>query len=341
MDPSVSSTLEKRLIYLRGVAAGIQQGASPNVSRFKYQIDYEIAMLEKQMQQAQQVQVQLQQQVPVLTPTPPTQSSLKSMDDSLLLAKRVVSKPPYPTLNLGNQIKINEPVETQTHTQTQTHKEIESNLPTDRDYQHLEEIARKITYLKEMLLQNNNMMKTMGRARTYQTNLKMQSLSKKSAELMSNIHNTQIIYEMMKQKIQQSQEAVLKAAAEVRRQQDVAKPPKSILKKNIQIKYEKEMTESHPTQRRIKINTEKNTVAEIPSSSYGTSSMMDPPVRANPEFSNISIPSSATRRLVRREPEPVERVNPVPASLANDKETDKEMLEEFQNTIGSLQRLLL
>lgn len=329
MDPSVSSTLEKRLIYLRGVAAGIQQGASPNVSRFKYQIDYEIAMLEKQMQQAQQVQ--LQQQAPVLTPTPPTQSSLKSM----------VSKPPYPTLNLGNQIKVDQPVETQTH--TQTHKEIESNLPTDRDYQQLEEIARKITYLKEMLLQNNNMMKTMGRARTYQTNLKMQSLSKKSAELMSNIHNTQIIYEMMKQKIQQSQEAVLKAAAEARRQQDMAKPPKSILKKNIQIKYEKEMTESHPTQRRIQINTEKNTVAEIPSSSssYGTSSMMAPPVRANPEFSNISIPSPATRRLVRREPEPVERVNPVPASLANDKETDKEMLEEFQNTIGSLQRLLL
>jgi hypothetical protein len=321
MDPSVSSALEKRLIYLRGVAAGIQQGANPNVSRFKYQIDYEIAMLEKQMQQVQQVQ-----QAPVLAPTPSTQPSPKSM----------VSKSPYPTLNIGNRASnatmIQEPVENSLPSAplapVQSHQ---PQLPTDRDYQQLEEIARKITYLKEMLLQNNNLMKTMGKARTYQSNIKLQGISKKNAELMSSIHNTQIIYEMMKHKIQQSQEAVLKAAADARRQQDGAKPPKSILKKNIQIRYEKETTENHPTQRRIQINTERNTVAEIPSStSYGQSAPASP----------ISAPSPL-RRLVRREPEPVERVNAVPASLVNDKETDKEMLEEFQNTIGSLQRLLL
>ena len=181
----------------------------------------------------------------------------------------------------------------------------------------------------------------MSKNRTYQANVKLQGISKKSAELMSNIHNTQIVYEMMKQKIQHSQEAVLKAAAAAKRQQDVAKPPKSILKKNIQIKYEKETDENHPTQRRIQINTERNTVSEIPSNpSYGSLQSRASPIRTTPTMILTDTPTP-TRRLVRREQEPVERVNTVPASLANDKESDKEMLEEFQNTIGSLQRLLL
>ena len=329
MDSSALSPFEKRLIYLRGVAAGIQQGSNPNVSRFKYQIDYEIAMLEKQ------IQIQIQTQSPILAPTPSTQVSTRSM---------VTGKPPYPTLNLGNRANNATMIQEPVHESLQT-AQLESQLPTDRDYYQLEEIARKITHLKEMLLQNNNLMRTMGKTRTYQANIKLQGISKKSAELMSSIHNTQIIYEMMKQKIQHSQEAVLRAAADARRNQEPSKPPKSILKKNIQIKYEKDMDESHPTQRRIQINTERNTVTEIPSnsseSSYGRNGYLEPPRHSNPAFSNISIPSSSTRRLVRREQAPVEKVNEVPATLANDKETDKEMLEEFQNTIGSLQRLLL
>ncbi len=188
-------------------------------------------------------------------------------------------------------------------------------------------------------------------------NVRLQGMSKKSAELMSSIHNTQIIYDMIKHKIQQTQEQTLKAAVQARKEEP---KPKSILKKNIQIKYEKETDANHPTQRRIQINTDRNTVAEIPSqssikSSYGV----------NPPSSPIQA-DTPLRRLVRRDPgaSPSERANATvssssssfvqkilekedrernhaSSSSSSDSATDKQMLEEFQNTIGSLQRLLL
>lgn len=59
--------LEKRIIYLKGVQSGITQGANPNVSKYKMQLDYEIQQLEKQFHQTQsqskplpQSQIQIQ-----------------------------------------------------------------------------------------------------------------------------------------------------------------------------------------------------------------------------------------------------------------------------------------
>ncbi len=59
--------LEKRIIYLKGVQSGITQGANPNVSKYKMQLDYEVQQLEKQFHQTQsqskplpQSQIQIQ-----------------------------------------------------------------------------------------------------------------------------------------------------------------------------------------------------------------------------------------------------------------------------------------
>ncbi len=185
-------------------------------------------------------------------------------------------------------------------------------------------------------------------------NVRLQGMSKKSAELMSSIHNTQIIYDMIKHKIQQTQEQTLKAAVQARKEEP---KPKSILKKNIQIKYEKETDANHPTQRRIQINTDRNTVAEIPSqssikSSYGVNPPSSPIqadtplrrlVRRDPgtSSSNAALSSSSSSFVQKiLEKEDRER-NHASSSSSSDSATDKQMLEEFQNTIGSLQRLLL
>jgi hypothetical protein len=46
-------SLEKKIIYLKGIQNGIVQGSNPNVSKYKLQIDYEVNILEKQFQQLQ------------------------------------------------------------------------------------------------------------------------------------------------------------------------------------------------------------------------------------------------------------------------------------------------
>ncbi len=186
-------SLEKRIIYLKGISDGIIQGTNPNSSKYKLQVDKEIYLLQEQFNALQKKNIQN-----------------KPLQNTDFLKKSTSS------------IELN---------QNEEEKEEKEIIPyyvvTEEDYKQYQDISKKINSLKEMIFKNNNNIQLLNRNKTYQNSVKVQSILKQNVSIQYQIQQYQISYDLLNLKINDNQK--YKNAFTPKKSID-KEPPKSILK---------------------------------------------------------------------------------------------------------------
>ena len=286
-------SLEKRIIYLKGIQAGIIQGTNPNVTKYKLQIDYELNSLEKEFQKIQQKIV--------------------------VENKNNVNIPKYNTI-----FQKKEEIEKNGVQDIKEEKEEkEENIKEEKDINDINllkikfmEISKNIHLLKDKIFQNNNFIKMLNRNKTYQNSLKIQNILKENNYIQIQIQQKQQIYDLLNLKINNPllYEKLYKKENVERVQEDIK--PKSILKN-------KSLSEN-PIKKHIQINTEKNEIKEIPS---------------NVPKKNMILQKKVTNHIENKKDELKKMEFKKPEIKIE--ESDEDLMKEFQNTIGSLQKLLI
>lgn len=281
--------LEKRIIYLKGIQAGIIQGSNPNVTKYKLQIDYEITSLEKEFQKLQQ-------------------KIIMQNKNNVTTGNRESSISKYNTIFQ----KKEEAVEIEENNKEE--EIVENN--EEEDMKHISkmkfmEVSKSINMLKDKIFQNNNFIKILNRNKTYQNSLKIQNILKENNYIQIQIQQKQQIYDLLNLKINNNSlyQKLYKKENVERVQEDIK--PKSILKN-------KSLTE-YPIKKHIQINMDKNEIKEIPSNM--------------PKKNMI---------LQKKVPNPIEnKKEEFKKPEIKIEESDEDLMKEFQNTIGSLQKLLI
>ena len=280
-------SLEKRIIYLKGIQAGIIQGTNPNVTKYKLHIDYELNSLEKEFQKIQQKIV--------------------------VENKNNVNIPKYNTI-----FQKKEEIE---ENGVQDIKE--ENIKEEKDINDINllkmkfmEISKTIHLLKDKIFQNNNFIKMLNRNKTYQNSLKIQNILKENNYIQIQIQQKQQIYDLLNLKINNPllYEKLYKKENVEHVQEDIK--PKSILKN-------KSLSEN-PIKKHIQINTEKNEIKEIPS---------------NVPKKNMILQKKVTNHIENKKDE-LKKIEFKKPEIKIE-ESDEDLMKEFQNTIGSLQKLLI
>ncbi len=211
-------SLEKRIIYLKGISDGIIQGTNPNSSKYKLQVDKEIYLLQEQFQALQKKNI-------------PKQIQIQPLEQ-----KHV------------EEIKIN--IES-----NESNEVIPYYVVTQNDYIQFQEITKKINSLKEMIFKNNNQIQLLNRNKTYQNSLKVQSILKQNVSIQHQIQQYQVSYDLLNLKINDNERYKNVFAPKKKIEKEV---PKSILKsssekeglqfkKHIQINTEKNEVNYIPT----------------------------------------------------------------------------------------------
>ncbi len=288
-------SLEKKIIYLKGVQSGILQGTNPNVSKYKQQIDFELNLLENQF------------------------SKLNNNKQQTLKEQTLNNNKQF---NLNNkEVNLNNKEVNLNNKEVNLKEEEEKN--DENDNNKFKEISKQIIFLKEKVFQNNNIIKMLSRNKTYQNSMKIQNIIRDNNKIQFQIQQNQQIYDILKLKINNNPlyQKLFNKSNETNNiqenniiQQNIIKENniqqnkivKSILKKSNSNEYKNE------DKKHIQINVSKNSIKEIPS---------------NNETKKIVLQKKVSI--------PVKKVEEFKID-----ESDEDLMKEFQNTIGSLQKLL-
>lgn len=285
-------SLEKRIIYLKGIQAGIIQGTNPNVTKYKLQIDYELNSLEKEFQKIQQkIVVENKNKNNVNIPK----------YNTIFQKKEIVEK------NIVDDIQEEE-----------NNKEEKDINDINLLKMKFMEVSKNINLFKDKIFQNNNFIKMLNRNKTYQNSLKIQNILKENNYIQIQIQQKQQIYDLLNLKINNPSlyEKIYKKESKEDKEEI---KPKSILKN-------KSLSEN-PIKKHIQINMDKNEIKEIPSNVPKKNMILQKKVIHKENNNNQN--NSNTLAFQNKRPE------------IKIEENDEDLMKEFQNTIGSLQKLLI
>ncbi len=310
-------SLEKKLIYLKGVQAGILQGTNPNVSKYKIQIDYEVASLEKELQKLNNKQ-NLQNN---------TQNNIKINNSYKhnIISKKEIEE------NISEEHNIKE-----TNVKNEDIEEIDDMNISKMKFL---EISKNINLLKDKVFQNNNFIKLLNRNKTYQNTMKVQNILKQNNQIQLQIQQNQQIYDLLNLKINNhslyqklynsnhSNNNLNKQNIHLENNKEVIKP-KSILKS----KKDNTNHLNFDEKKHIQINIEKNEIKEIPPNENKKNIFLQKKIN-NTKQNNIqsNVQNNVQNNLVFQNKKPEIKIE----------ESDEDLMKEFQNTIGSLQKLLI
>ena len=294
-------SLEKRIIYLKGISDGIIQGTNPNSSKYKLQVDKEIYLLQEQFQALQKKNI-------------PKQIQIQPLEQKHI-----------------EEIKIN--VES-----NESNEVIPYYVVTQNDYIQFQEITKKINSLKEMIFKNNNQIQLLNRNKTYQNSLKVQNILKQNSQIQLQIQQKQQIYDLLNLKINNNslyqklyQPNHTTIIHENQNTFDKNKQPvKSILKSKKNNNLNSIFDSDIETKKHIQINIEKNEVKEIPVYENKKNIVLQKKVNVH-KNNNNSINQNNSNTLAFQNKRPEIKIE----------ESDEDLMKEFQNTIGSLQKLLI
>ncbi len=181
------------------------------------------------------------------------------------------------------------------------------------------EVSKNINLLKDKVFQNNNLIKLLNRNKTYQNSLKVQNILKQNNQYQLQIQQNQQLYDLLNLKINNNalyQKLYQKNNNHINIQINHGKQnnvPKSILKTK---------SNENIIKKQVQMNIEKNEVKEIP-------------VHENKK--NLILQKKIVQH---NKNNPI--MNPKKEEIVNKiEESDEELMKEFQNTIGSLQKLLI
>ncbi len=160
-----ATSLEKKIIYLKGVQNGILQGNQPYVSKYKMQVDFEVQQLEKLFQQLQLAW------------------DSKSPASSSTSLQKTVPIPPKQT---------NQPV--------QSNPKEESMIDINVQF---EAVSKKINALKEQLFHQNNQIKVLSRNKTYAQSMRIHQIINQNKYLYQQIQQYQALYDALQIKMHQ------------------------------------------------------------------------------------------------------------------------------------------
>ncbi len=286
-------SLEKKLIYLKGVQIGISQGTNSNVFKYKSQIDYEVSLLEKEIQKVQQKQIYKEDN--------------KEKNNVKIFIKKANEE--------------DKKIEATNEIIKEDEEEIKEDDNNDENISKMKflEVSKNINLLKDKVFQNNNFIKLLNRNKTYQNSLKVQNILKQNNQYQLQIQQNQQLYDLLNlkinnntlyQKLYQKKDYV-NIQINHGNQNNV---PKSILKTK---------SNENVIKKQVQMNIEKNEVKEIP-------------VHENKK--NLVL----QKKIVQHNKNNPIIINPKKEEIVNKiEESDEELMKEFQNTIGSLQKLLI
>ncbi len=317
-------SLEKKLIYLKGVQAGILQGTNPNVSKYKIQIDYEVASLEKEVQKLnnkQNLQNNIQNNIKI-------NNSYKHN----IISKKEIEE------NISEEHNIEE-----TNLKNEDIEEIDDMNISKMKFL---EVSKNINHLKDKVFQNNNFIKLLNRNKTYQNTMKVQNILKQNNQIQLQIQQNQQLYDVLNLKINNyslyqklyhsnlSNNNLNKQNIHLENNKEVIKP-KSILKS----KKDNSNSTSNSNhlnfdgKKHIQINIEKNEIKEIPPNENKKNIFLQKKINNNIKQNNIqsNVQSNVQNNLAFQNKKPEIKIE----------ESDEDLMKEFQNTIGSLQKLLI
>ncbi len=280
--------LEKKIIYLKGIQAGILQGTNPNVTKYKLQIDYEVASLEKEFQKIKQKTI------------------IENNN------KNNVTIPKYNTIFQKKEEVQNIKIEESKLLDNKEEENKEESNNEDILKIKFAEVSKSINMLKDKIFQNNNFIKILNRNKTYQNSLKVQNILKENNYIQFQIQQNQQIYDLLNVKI--NNPILYEKLYKKENKEDIK--PKSILKN-------KSINENS-IKKHIQINMDKNEIKEIPSIT---------PKR------NIILQKKITNTIENKKEEFKKMEFKKPEIKIE--ENDEDLMKEFQNTIGSLQKLLI
>lgn len=280
--------LEKKIIYLKGIQAGILQGTNPNVTKYKLQIDYEVASLEKEFQKIKQKTI------------------IENNN------KNNVTIPKYNTIFQKKEEVQNIKIEESKLLDNKEEEDKEESNNEDILKIKFAEVSKSINMLKDKIFQNNNFIKILNRNKTYQNSLKVQNILKENNYIQFQIQQNQQIYDLLNVKI--NNPILYEKLYKKENKEDIK--PKSILKN-------KSINENS-IKKHIQINMDKNEIKEIPSIT---------PKR------NIILQKKITNTIENKKEEFKKMEFKKPEIKIE--ENDEDLMKEFQNTIGSLQKLLI
>ncbi len=308
-------SLEKKIIYLKGIQNGIVQGTNPNVSKYKLQIDYEVNILEKQFQQLQSKTNHMIQKE-VTLPISHVSHVKEDKETTPQLKKTKI-----------HEVEVKE-------------EEVEENGPTEEDHLKFIEVSKKINMLKDSIHQNNNFIKLLGRNKTYQNSLKIQNILKQNHALHIQIQQNQFLYDLYHLKInhytlyknkfyqnqnqnQKQNDNNLKQTSNIMKSENIK--PKSILKKsNLNNMFK--LSSQDQKEKHIQINIQKNEIKEIPSIQTKKTQIL---IKKNNHTQNQNHP------IIQNHNQKEEK-----SQIVID-QNDSELMKEFQSTLGDLQKLLM
>lgn len=299
-------SLEKKLIYLKGIQAGIFQGSNPNVTKYKNQIDFEVSSLEKEFHK-------LNNQMNIKN----NQLNIKNNQTNIQ----------------NNQIKTNHLLFQNKKEDIQEVEEIEDvvevkeKIEDDINISKIKflEVSKNINILKDKIFQNNNFIKLLNRNKTYQNSLKVQNIFKQNNQIQFQIQQNQQIYDLLNLKINNNN-----LYQKIYKKEE--NKPKSILKNTT-------LNISNST-KHIQINTDKNEIKEIPSNLNNVKKNIILQKKQIPNnhinnnnnhINNNHINNKVNNDLSFQNKRPEIKIE----------ESDEDLMKEFQNTIGSLQKLLM
>ncbi len=312
-----STNLEKRIIYLKGVQAGILQGTNPNVTKYKLQIDYEVASLEKEFQKLNHKENNIKQ------------------NHTLLQNKNNIKK------NIKIEGKLEDEDKVEDKVEDIVENKVEDNVEEDLNISKMKfiEISKNINMLKDKIFQNNNLIKLLNRNKTYQNSLKIQNILKQNSQIQLQIQQKQQIYDLLNLKINNNslyqklyQPNHTTIIHENQNTFDKNKQPvKSILKSKKNNNLNSIFNSDIETKKHIQINIEKNEVKEIPVYENKKNIVLQKKVNIHKNNNNNLNNQNNSNTLAFQNKRPEIKIE----------ESDEDLMKEFQNTIGSLQKLLI
>ncbi len=317
-------SLEKKLIYLKGVQAGILQGTNPNVSKYKIQIDYEVASLEKEVQKLnnkQNLQNNTQNHIKINNSYKHNIIPKKEIEENILEEDNIKE------INVKNE-------------------DIEEIDDMNISKMKFLEVSKNINHLKDKVFQNNNFIKLLNRNKTYQNTMKVQNILKQNNQIQLQIQQNQQLYDVLNLKINNhalyqklynsihSNNNVNKRNIHLENNKEVIKP-KSILKSK-KDNLNSTSNSNHLNfdgKKHIQINIEKNEIKEIPPNENKKNIFLQKKINNNIKQNNIqsNVQSNVQNNLAFQNKKPEIKIE----------ESDEDLMKEFQNTIGSLQKLLI
>ncbi len=180
-----ATSLEKKIIYLKGVQNGILQGNQPYVSKYKMQVDFEVQQLEKLFQQLQLAW------------------DSKSPASSSTSRQKTVPVPPIQPKQTNQPVQSNPQSTSNPQSSSSTKEESMMDINVQFD-----SVSKKINALKEQLFHQNNQIKVLSRNKTYAQSMKINQIINQNKFLYQQIQQYQALYDALQMKMLQPEQKI-------------------------------------------------------------------------------------------------------------------------------------